>query len=135
MMLTLPDQISTTWMMNGIALFLAKHLLADFILQTKWMALGKERVQGWLVPLTIHAAVHGALTTAIFVTLAPPLAWIGAVDFAIHFAIDRSKAIIQQHYALTTTTTGFWWLLGTDQTLHHITHLVFAIILATSQTL
>ncbi|WP_244712304.1 DUF3307 domain-containing protein [Rhizobium cremeum] len=130
----MPDQISTAWMMSGIALFLAKHLLADFIWQTKWMALGKERAEGWLVPLTVHAAVHGMLTAAIFAFLSPSLAWIGIVDFAIHFAIDRSKAVIQQRFALTTTQPGFWWLLGTDQTLHHFTHLVFVVILATSQT-
>ena len=32
--------------------------------------------------------------------------------------------------ALTPRQTAFWWLFGLDQTLHHLTHIGLAILLA-----
>lgn len=132
---SLPDTISTPWIMWGIALFLLKHLAADFVLQTRWIAVGKQHHEGWLLPLTLHAGLHGAMTGLIFSVVAPALAWIGLIDFIVHFAIDRAKAVLQSRFGLDTAKTGFWWLLGTDQTLHHLTHLGFAAVLAASRTL
>ena len=40
---SLPDTISTPWIVWGIALFLLKHLAADFVLQTRWIAIGKQQ--------------------------------------------------------------------------------------------
>ena len=132
---SMPEMISTHWIVWGMALFLLKHLVADFLLQTAWIAIGKQRRKGWLAPLALHAAIHGALTGLIFSIFAPSLAWMGVVDFVVHSAIDRAKAVTQSRLGFYTSHTGFWWLLGTDQTLHHLTHLGFATVLATSQGL
>lgn len=132
---SMPEMISTPWIVWGMALFLLKHLIADFLLQTGWIAIGKQRSRGWLAPLALHAAIHGTLTGLIFSIFAPSLAWIGLVDFIVHSAIDRAKAVAQSRLGFDTSHTGFWWLLGTDQTLHHLTHLGFATVLAISQTL
>jgi len=49
-----PNVISTTWVIAALVIFLAKHLAADFLLQTAWMANGKEQPSGWFFPLLAH---------------------------------------------------------------------------------
>lgn len=122
------DAISRGWLILSAA-FLIKHLLADFILQTRWMVEGKERAEGWLPPLAAHTAIHGLGTAALASLFAPALVWLGAVDAATHFAIDRAKGTANRRLNLTPDKTGFWWLLGLDQTLHHATHLVFTALM------
>lgn len=59
-MIDIPEQISTAWIAAASVAFLIKHFLADFLLQTDWMAAGKDRPKGWLLPLAAHAGVHVA---------------------------------------------------------------------------
>ena len=122
--------ISTSWVIATLVLFLAKHLIADFLLQTSWMANGKEQPKGWFLPLLAHVGVHTVATALIFAVLAPAYIWMAAVDFVVHFAIDRAKGLLNRFFDNDPTKTGFWWLLGIDQTLHHLTHLGFAILIA-----
>jgi len=129
-MIDIPDQIPTLWIAAASAAFLAKHFLADFLLQTDWMAAGKERPEGWLLPLAAHAGVHGALTAALFLVVSPALAWLGLVDALVHGAIDRLKSLTTRRAKLTPQQSSFWWLFGMDQTLHHLTHIGLAILLA-----
>jgi hypothetical protein len=129
-----PNVISTTWVIAALVIFLAKHLAADFILQTAWMANGKEQPTGWLFPLLAHVLVHTVATAIIFALLAPAYIWMAAVDFVVHFAIDRAKGLLNRFFDNDPTKTGFWWLLGIDQTLHHLTHLGFAILIAVVKT-
>jgi hypothetical protein len=98
------------------------------------MANGKERPQNWAAPLFSHTAIHGAATAAIYALLAPELAWLGAVDFLVHSLIDRGKGYVVRRLGLTQANTFYWWVLGFDQTLHHATHLVFAVLLAAFRT-
>ncbi len=130
----MPDLISTSWTAAALIVFLVKHLLADFFLQTSWMANGKEQPKGWFAPLLAHVATHAILTGLIFTILAPAYAWMAAVDFVIHFAIDRAKGLLNRFFDNDPTKTGFWWLLGIDQTLHHLTHLGFALLIAILRT-
>nr|WP_298094528.1 DUF3307 domain-containing protein [uncultured Shinella sp.] len=129
-MIDIPDQISTAWIAAASVTFLIKHFLADFLLQTDWMAAGKDQPKGWLLPLAAHAGVHGAMTAGLFLAVAPSLAWLGFADMLIHGAIDRLKSISTRRKALTPRQTAFWWLFGLDQTLHHLTHIGLAIVLA-----
>lgn len=129
-MIDIPEQISTVWIAAASVAFLIKHFLADFLLQTDWMAVGKDRPKGWLLPLAAHAGVHGAMTAALFLAVAPPLAWLGLADMLIHGVIDRLKSISTRRSALTPRQTAFWWLFGLDQSLHHLTHIGLAIVLA-----
>ena len=129
-MIGIPDQISTAWIAAAFVAFVAKHFLADFLFQTDWMATGKDRRQGWLMPLAAHAGTHGAMTAALFLAVAPPLAWLGLVDAVVHGIIDRSKSVAARGKDLTPRQTAFWWLFGADQTLHHLTHVGLAILLA-----
>lgn len=108
--------------------FAAKHLAADFFLQTFWMAHGKGARAGWLAPLTAHAAIHAGLTLAIVVAAVPALAWLALADFALHAAIDRTKGVLTRGWSLDRAP--FWWALGADQCAHHLTHFGFVLTLA-----
>lgn len=112
------------WTVTALAAIMAaKHYLADFVLQTEWMARGKERAEGWLWPLCTHAGCHAALTLGIALLLLPRLWWLALVDFAIHFAIDRGKALVALRIRPVPAQARFWWLLGFDQLLHGLTDL------------
>ena len=133
-MTDLPNVVSTPWILIAVAVFQVKHLLADFILQTTWMAHGKEKATGWVAPLTVHAGVHGVSAAIIFYVLAPGFIWLGLVDFVVHFAIDRGKANLTRMCDADSTQSAFWWLIGLDQALHHLTHLGFALVIAIAHT-
>ncbi len=126
--------ISTPWTIAALVIFLIKHLVADFFLQTSWMANGKEQPRGWFPPLAAHVAVHAVATALIFAALAPAYVWIALVDLVVHFAIDRAKGLLNRAFDTDPTKTGFWWLIGIDQTLHHLTHIGFAILIAVVRT-
>lgn len=126
----LPEQISTQLLIWAVALFIIKHLAADFLLQTGWMAKGKERVEGWFAPLLAHIAVHAVGTLLIALLLAPQMAWLALVDLIVHGLIDKSKTLIQHRFLFKVEQAAYWWLLGVDQTLHHLTHLAFAVWIA-----
>ncbi|KQP49001.1 hypothetical protein ASG40_16235 [Methylobacterium sp. Leaf399] len=112
------------WTVTALAAVMAvKHYLADFLLQTTWMARGKEGARGWLLPLAAHAGCHAGLTLAVALAVAPHLWWLALVDFTIHFAVDRVKAIVGRRTALVPSQAPFWWLMGFDQLLHGLTDL------------
>ena len=133
-MLALPALLSTRWLIIGFFAFLAKQFVADFLLQSQWMAFGKERAERWMAPLLTHASIHAALTALIFVLLAPSLVWLAVLDFFVHLSIDRAKGVIGRQFGLTYKSTYFWWVLGFDQFLHHATHAVFIVMLAAARS-
>jgi len=113
-----------------LLLFTAKHVLGDFFLQNSWMATGKEARGGWALPLLVHCAIHGALAIGIILVFAPRFWFLGLADFAIHLAVDRGKGFLTAAFALTPAQKWFWWLLGVDQALHHLTNFALAVLLA-----
>ena len=121
--------VSLAWLGGLYAMFVAKHFIADFLLQTSWMALGKGRTAQWLAPLAVHAGIHAGLTLVIMLALKPALWWLAVVDFIIHSVVDRAKALVTDGLRLTQKDSGWWWLLGLDQALHELTHLGFVLAL------
>jgi hypothetical protein len=107
-----------------------KHVIADFVLQTTWMATGKDAKTGWAMPLLVHCAIHGALTTATLLLLAPRLWFLGLVDFVLHLIIDRLKGFCVSTFNVTMEHQWFWWLIGIDQALHHLTGFALSVLLA-----
>lgn len=108
------------------AVFALKHYVADFVLQTNWIARGKERPRDWLVPLGAHVLCHAALTLVIVLAVAPRLWWLALVDLVVHFAIDRAKTLVAQQGNWQPAQVQFWWLIGVDQLLHQLTNIALA---------
>ncbi|MGE0528748.1 MAG: DUF3307 domain-containing protein [Bdellovibrionales bacterium] len=113
--------------------FQIKHFIADFVLQNVWM-LQKAR-PGWdfVPPLAIHSGVHGLMTLGAAVYVNPAYWWLGVLDFAIHFTMDRIKAGPRYlgRYS-DPSSKSFWVCFGFDQMIHQFTHLFIAWFLATS---
>ena len=122
--------------------FQVKHFLCDFPFQTPYM-LGKFKEKGWFAPLALHAWTHAVVTFFIcgLVSRAPTkyVLVLMAFDFVVHFVMDRIKAspsMLGRYKALTAKeypdatvaqkngNTLFWWSLGLDQMVHHLTHYV-----------
>ncbi len=114
-----------------LVFFQIKHFLADFVLQNVWM-LQKSR-DGWsfLAPLALHCGVHAFSTLAVVLYINPSLWWLSALDFAIHFVMDRIKAA--PHYLgrfSDIRTHSYWVCFGFDQMVHHLTHIYICWVLA-----
>jgi len=114
------------WML----LLTVKHVIADFLLQNQWMARGKDSKTGWALPLLVHCLIHGVLTTVLVTAIAPRFWFIGLVDFVIHIAIDRAKGFCVATFDVTPEHQWFWWLIGIDQALHHLTGFGLSIVMA-----
>jgi hypothetical protein len=110
-------------------LFRMKQLIADYLLQTDWMARGKGRQTHWLAPLLAHAGTHALGTAAIALVVAPELWWLAVVDLLVHASIDRVKAVPALGGRWRPDQAAFWWSHGVDQEAHNLTHLVFVIML------
>lgn len=102
----------------------AKHLLADYMLQTPWMIAGKKSflsLGGY-----VHAGLHGIGTAAVFYLIGLPaqaVVMLAVIDSVVHYLLDYSKA----HYAAGVSEDGrprmFWALNGVDQFFHRLTYL------------
>ena len=112
-----------------VAVFSLKHFVADFILQTGWIALGKDCRDDWAKPLAAHVAIHAALALAIILVVAPRLWWLALVDLAIHFVIDRGKTLAGRWGRWGPDNARYWWLFGLDQLLHQLTNIGLALAL------
>jgi Protein of unknown function (DUF3307) len=109
-----------------LSVFALKHFIADFLLQTNWIARGKERVVGWFAPLAVHVLCHAVLTLAIALAIAPHLWWLALVDLIVHAAIDRGKSLTGHWGGWEFSQGAYWWLMGFDQFLHQLTNIALA---------
>lgn len=105
-----------------LIVFQLKHFLADYPLQGKYM-LGKFKDGwDWVIPLLAHSSVHFIFTLMICSIVNPSLWWLALVDFVIHFSMDRIKAGKNFLGRFKIEDKRFWWSLGFDQMVHHLTH-------------
>ena len=74
-------------------LLTVKHIIADFMLQNSWMAIGKDQKTGWALPLLAHCLVHLAVSLLLIMVVAPRFWFVAFIDFAIHITVDRLKGI------------------------------------------
>lgn len=105
------------------ALFLIKHFICDFLLQTGNIAMKKHNYS--TVESYAHSAFH-ALGAIVVIGLMgwSQYWWIGLLTGLIHYGIDFVKGNLNEKYELTPTMTMFWWLLGADQLAHGLTYAV-----------
>ena len=75
-----------------------KHVIADFVLQTSWMAIGKDQKTGWALPLLAHCLVHLAVAMVLILIVAPRFWFVALIDFAIHITVDRAKGLLRRDF-------------------------------------
>ncbi len=109
-----------------------KHISADFVLQTSWMAIGKDQKKGWALPLLAHCLVHLAVAMTLILIVAPRFWFVAVIDFVIHITVDRAKGICASTFGVTQENQHpwFWTLIGVDQALHHLTGFGLSIFIA-----
>ena len=109
-----------------------KHVIADFVLQTSWMAIGKDQKTGWALPLLAHCLVHLAVATVLILIIAPRFWFVAIIDFVIHITVDRAKGYCAATFDMTLEHQHpwFWTLIGVDQALHHLTGFGLSIFMA-----
>ena len=125
---TVPVDLLVGWML----VLTFKHIIADFVLQNSWMAIGKDQKSGWALPLLAHCLVHLAVATALILIIAPRFWFIAFIDFAIHIIVDRAKGICASTFEVNQEHQHpwFWTLIGVDQALHHLTGFGLSIVMA-----
>lgn len=93
------------------------HAVADFGLQSDWVAINKNRhlnktpVNWWYV-MAAHALIHGAM-----VTIVTGNAGLGLTETVCHFLIDCGKC-------------ETWYGIHVDQFLHVVCKLAWCLVLA-----
>lgn len=98
-----------------LLLLLVGHALADYSLQTEFMAVAKDRntPEGavfWPYVLTAHSLIHAG-----FVAVLTGSVWLGAGEFVIHWLVDRLKCeriiSLRSDQAIHVLCKAAWWLL------------------------
>ena len=108
----------------AMAYLLAKHMVADYMLQTpyQWMNKGRYGHPGGL----LHVAIHLAMTVPVFAILAPATpTTAGAIlggEALIHYHMDWIKENLGKALKLQSNGAGFWRLHGLDQLVHGLTY-------------
>lgn len=106
-----------------MCLFQAKHMLADYFLQTKVMLDGREAYVH--LGRFLHAGVHAAGSLIVFLLIGAPVAFILPVvvmEWAVHFHIDWWKGRHTSEQNLTPQDAAYWRACGMDQALHQLTY-------------
>ena len=107
-----------------------KHFIFDYPLQTNYQL--KNKGTYFHPGGILHSGLHALGTTATFLVITPPL-WIGlgtvAGEFLLHYHIDWGKDQILRRMRKTSADRAFWWAIGFDQLLHHLTYVAIAAIL------
>ena len=130
MAFTLAANVATLPVIGLFGFFTVKHLIADYMLQSASMVAGKDARRQWLLPLTLHAAIHAGGTFLLVMAVQPLLWWLAPLDFAVHAAIDRTKSMVGGYGAWRPEESRFWRLHGADQAAHHVTHFAYVLVLA-----
>ena len=113
-----------------MSLFIIKHYICDFPLQTYWMAMNKGTYghKGGLA----HAGIQVLGTFVIFIVFCQysgifftPTVFLGAIiiEGVIHYHIDWFKMWLNNKFEWKPESSSeFWILLGFDQLLHYLTY-------------
>lgn len=107
-----------------------KHFVFDYPLQTAYQLKNKGRYghPGGI----LHSGLQALGTLAAFVVVTPTLALGAAIvvgEFLVHYHCDWAKDKIIRRLGSTSADREFWWAIGGDQLVHHLTYIVIAGIL------
>jgi hypothetical protein len=104
--------------------FQVKQFTCDYVLQSKYM-LNKTNTKGWAIPLAAHCIVHAITTGLISFVYSQNFIlslFLIIFDFSCHFIMDRIKSSPNILGKFTPENKLYWWSLGFDQMIHHLTH-------------
>lgn len=113
-----------------LVLLQVKHAICDYPLQTLYQLQNKGTYghPGGL----LHAGLHVIGTLPIFLVVTPTL-WLGAAillaEFVFHYHVDWAKDKWVKVKGYTYTDAQFWWAMGFDQLLHHLSYIAMAGVL------
>jgi hypothetical protein len=129
---SLSSSVPVGALIGWMLLLTLKHIIADFVLQTTWMAIGKDQKKDWALPLLAHCLVHFVVGLFLILIIAPRFWFVAVIDFVIHIAIDRAKGFCAATFGVTQENKHpwFWALIGIDQALHHLTGFGLSIFMA-----
>lgn len=104
---------------------LAKHAVADFVLQTP-LIYRQKAIYGAPGGL-LHALIHVLLTAPVFLLIPTGGAMLAATllagEFAVHYHLDWAKEQIVGRYGWTFADRQYWYALGLDQFVHGLTYI------------
>jgi hypothetical protein len=112
------------------SVYQVKHFLADYLFQHNYML--KKIRPGWdfIWPLGLHCSVHAVMTLLIVICVRVELWWLALLDFLIHFLMDRFRSGPNYLGRFNDINKSiFWWILGMDQMIHHLTHIAIVWLL------
>ena len=127
---SLSSSVAVGALVGWMLVLTVKHVVADFLLQNAWLRLGKDQNIGWMLPLLVHCVIHGVLTTALASIIAPRFWFVGLIDFAIHICVDGARGLCVSTFDIRPGHQWFWWLIGIDQALHHLTGFFLSLFMA-----
>lgn len=121
----------TAYAMGVLAALVGKHVLADFLLQSRYI-LDNRRIYGHPGGL-LHVAIHAGLSGIIIAAFGPPAAGLFAAvivgEALAHYHIDWIKDNLVTRLGLGPEDRGFWYATGVDQGLHQMTYLAMTVAL------
>lgn len=124
--------------MELFIIYIISHLIGDFILQPRWMGEGKSKDLMTLIShVSIYTATMVILSAAInlflykigWTELLPNWEsyWVILSLFIGHFLTDIWTSKLSSYFYTKYEKTNdkknlnyFWWVIGTDQTIHFI---------------
>ncbi len=122
--------VTNTFILILIFLFLVKHFIADFLLQTPYQFQNKHI---WMHPGgIIHASLHIGATLMILGPLCGftfDVILLSILEGILHYVIDWGKTNLNIKYNLQYNNSQFWYMLGLDQLLHQLTYVAIIYIL------
>lgn len=102
-----------------VFLFILKHFICDFLLQTSEIAAKKHmahRMESYF-----HSGLHLVFDVLCLGALGLQDAWgLAFLGGSLHYAVDWTKGNLQDRLSLGPTDRGFWLLLGADQMIHYL---------------
>jgi hypothetical protein len=107
-----------------------KHFIFDYPLQTAYQL--KNKGTYWHPGGILHSALHALGTATTFFIITPSLLLglgICIGEFLLHYHIDWGKDQILRRIKSTSADRMFWWAIGFDQLLHHLTYVAIGAIL------
>jgi len=112
--------MSVLWI---ITLFLLKHFIADFVLQTQYQ-FSHKGIYGHRGGV-LHAFIHALGTALVLFLFSWKFALLAALaDGIVHYHVDWVKSNLISHYKLTEKERWFWIIFGLDQLIHELTYVV-----------